>query len=354
MFAEAGFLFTVCQVGAEKVLKAELARDWPTFRFAFSRPGFVTFKLPAEMRLATDFDLRSTFARTYGFSLGKAQGQDAELLAGRVWELAGKLNPEQVHVWQRDTAIPGEDGFEPGPTSLSEEVARLIVAARPPARRPAREVVANQESRPGELVLDCVLVEPDEWWVGFHQATSVPTCWPGGVPPLQRDRHVISRAYWKITEALAWTRLPIKPGDHCAEIGSAPGGASQALLERGCSVLGIDPAEMDEELREQAQLTHVRKRATNVKRREFRKVKWLFADSNVAPKYTLDMVEAIVTHREVNVRGLILTLKLLDWELAEHIPEYAARVQSWGFERVATRQLAFNRREICLAARKPG
>ena len=37
---------------------------------------------------------------------------------------------------------------------------------------------------------------------------------------------------------------------------------------------------------------------------------------NVAPRYTLDAVEAIVTHPEVNIRGLLLTLKLPDWDLA--------------------------------------
>ena len=43
---------------------------------------------------------------------------------------------------------------------------------------------------------------------------------------------------------------------------------------------------------------------------------------NVPPDYTLDAVEAIVTHREVKIEGLLLTLKLLDWDLAERVPEY--------------------------------
>ena len=34
-------------------------------------------------------------------------------------------------------------------------------------------------------------------------------------------------------------------GARWAELGSAPGGASQALLQRGYHVLGIDPAAMD-------------------------------------------------------------------------------------------------------------
>jgi 23S rRNA (cytidine2498-2'-O)-methyltransferase len=167
---------------------------------------------------------------------------------------------------------------------------------------------------------------------------------------MKRDEEVISRAYWKMLEALTWSQLPVVRGDKCVEIGSAPGGASQALLRAGLHVTGIDPAEMDEELLEHPRFTHVKKRAGDMKRREFRGVRWLMADSNVVPDRTLAMVEDIVTHREVNVRGLLLTLKLPEWDLAEHIPEYVARVRSWGFRYVRTRQLAFNRQEICLAA----
>ena len=71
---------------------------------------------------------------------------------------------------------------------------------------------------------------------------------------------------------------------------------------------------------------------------------------NVAPQTTLDTVEAIISYREVSVRGLILTLKLLDWQMADELPECAKRVQSWGYNVVRMRQLQHNRQEICLAA----
>ena len=44
---------------------------------------------------------------------------------------------------------------------------------------------------------------------------------------------------------MAWSDLPLEPDDECVEIGCAPGGASQALLERGLFVTGIDPADVD-------------------------------------------------------------------------------------------------------------
>jgi 23S rRNA (cytidine2498-2'-O)-methyltransferase len=109
---------------------------------------------------------------------------------------------------------------------------------------------------------------------------------------------------------------------------------------------------MDEIVQDHPHFTHLRKRVADVKRREFRSVKWLFTDSNIAPKDSLDDVEAIVTHPDVRIRGLLLTLKLSDWDSFVALPEFVERVRSWGFREVTTRQLAFNRREICLAAKR--
>jgi 23S rRNA (cytidine2498-2'-O)-methyltransferase len=160
----------------------------------------------------------------------------------------------------------------------------------------------------------------------------------------------VSRAWLKMEEALRWSQLPIPPGARVAEIGSAPGGASQALLARGMIVTGIDPAEMAPAVLNHPHFTHIRRRSIQVQRREFRKTRWLTADMNVAPKYTLDAVESIVTHPMANIRGMLLTLKLPEWSLAQRVPEYLERIRRWGFNIVRARQLQYNRREICVAA----
>lgn len=345
------FLFVTCQVGAEKAVKNEVARRWPAFRFAYSRPGFLTFKLPGDHELPEDVDLGLVFGRTWGFSLGKVSGSEVESLAAAVWRLWGPRPVQRIHVWPRDAAEPGERGFEPGLTPLAFEAARALHDRCPQAASlPADASDLNHPARPGDHVLDCILVGPEEWWVGFHRARSVVSRWPGGLMPLQLPAHAVSRAYLKMQEALHWSQLPIPPQARCAEIGSAPGGSSQALLDRGYWVLGIDPAEMHPALLAHPRFTHIRRRALQVPRRQLRKVRWLMADLNVAPRYTLDTVEALVTHRQISIRGMILTLKLLQWDLAEQLPEYVERVRSWGYNVVRCRQLAHNRQEVCLAA----
>jgi 23S rRNA (cytidine2498-2'-O)-methyltransferase len=345
------FLFITCQVGAERAVKEEMARCWKDFRFAYSRPGFLTFKLPDKHRLADDFDLHSVFARAYGFSLGKIQGQDQAEMAREAWKLFGRRKAERIHVWPRDAADPGDHGYQPGITPQAIEVhAQLLEQCPRPKLLGPKAADPLQPARRGEHVFDCVLVEHDQWWIGFHRADQITTRWPGGMLALELPDCAVSRAWLKMEEALRWSQLPIPSGAHIAEIGSAPGGASQALLGRGLIVTGIDPAEMHADVLKDPHFTHLRRRSTQVPRREFRKIRWLTVDMNVAPNYTLDAVEAIVLHPQVSIRGMILTLKLPEWRIAAQVPGYIERIKSWGYNIVRARQLQHNRREICVAA----
>lgn len=339
------FAFVICQVGAESACKRELARQEPSWKPAFSRPGFLTFKLDSASPTAQE-PLASTFARTWGWSLERITGQDGIVMARRVAELAAALQPTALHVWQRDAALPGDHGFEPFETPLSREVGELIAShlAGQESVRPR----LNRIARSREVVLDVALVEPQEWWVGWHLVQTTAQRWPGGVPPQVRPAQVISRAYYKMAELLAWGRFPLRPGDLCLDLGGAPGGATQRLLEMGAKVLSVDPATMDAALMAERHVRHLRMRSREVPRRKLAGIRWLFADLNVAPKYTLDAVQDLVTSRHAHFYGVGLTLKLTDWELADHLDQYRQRVKEWGFDVVKSRQLAFNRQEFSL------
>jgi len=255
-----------------------------------------------------------------------------------------------LHVWSRDRLAPGDYSYEPGRTDDDRKLEEFLRGSAPDAFATLR---TQKPTRKGQLVLDVIVVEPNLWWVGFHRAGDLPTRRPGGLfDEIVMPYEAVSRAYLKMEEALRWSRMPVRQREHAVEIGCAPGGSCQALLLRGLAVTGIDPAEMHPAVLGHPRFTHIQKRGADVKRREFRNVKWLATDMNVAPQYTLDTVEAIVKHDEVDIEGLILTLKLLDWEQADHVEDYVARVQSWGYEHVHCRQLQHNRREFCLTARR--
>jgi 23S rRNA (cytidine2498-2'-O)-methyltransferase len=345
------FLFVIVQPGAERPLKNEIAREHPALRFAFSRPGFLTFRLPEGTR--DDFALRAVFARTSSYSVGKVSHADDAQAAREAWALVGGHLPEQplrhVHVWHRERPLPGDEGYDGSADELARAVGHSILEQRPER---IEAPLVNRVAARGELVLDCVLVERDEWWLGWHRAASPETRWPGGVPPIALPERLISRAYLKIVEALEWSELPVAAGDVCVEIGSAPGGACLALLERGLRVTGIDPAEMDPAVLAHPHFTHVRARAKDAKRGVFRDCRWLVMDANVAPNYTLDTLAGLLTEGGARPEGLVLTLKLTDPALAEDLPKIAERLRRYGYPRVRLRQLAFNRQEVCAVAQR--
>jgi 23S rRNA (cytidine2498-2'-O)-methyltransferase len=377
------FVFVTCQVGAEPALKREVAREWPGLRFAFSRPGFLTFKIAPEKKLPDNFGEKLVFARASGFCLGKVTGSTAEERADQVWKLFGDLPANRLHVWPRDRYSPGYRDYEPGMTAEAAEAERII-RERAPAKA-LRELpvsnfqfsIFNSESSDGAsaiggsqgmqghppcppllrggadarpLAADVILVDETEWWVGYHRVHSLVSSWPGGFCELPLPAGTVSRAWLKMQESLLWSGFDAHRGERCVEIGSAPGGASQYLLSQGFEVVGVDPAEMDPVVLADAHFRHIRKRSKEVPRAEFIGIDWLTCDVNLPPNYTLDTVKAIVSHPGVKFKGMLLTLKLVKWSLAQDIPKYLGRIRSWGFRYVRARQLHHNRQEICVAA----
>ncbi len=343
--SDATFAMICCACGAEQVVKESVAsQGW---RLAFSRPGFVTLKHdgPAELP-------HGVFVRTASHSIGSARGDDADQLIETMserlrGELGSTLRFDQLHVWPKDRVPIGRFGFEPGLDEVSRAVAEQVFSRI--AESWLRCDAPNRIAESGERVLDLVLVEPSYWFYGWHMASDWPSRWPGGVQPIQPRYEPISRAYYKAAEAITWSGFEMREGDLAIEIGSAPGGACGRLLELGMTVIGIDPANMDERIAKHPRFRHLRARAGDLPRKEFRGAKWLLVDSNVKPDKTLVTVENIVTHRLSQIQGLLITLKIGDYEHASLIDRWMARIESWGPSRVRVRQLARNKVEVCFA-----
>jgi len=318
---------------------------------AFSRPGFLTMKSEFGVPAWSPAIPENHFVRCSGHALGSVQGESADALIDEILQKYGSIGWKSIHVWQRDIAVPGWNGFEPGRSALAKLVAGQFTE-RLQASGDERSTRVNQIVDWNENVLDIVLIEPNYWWIGSHVADKIHRRWPGGVLMISPPEDLISRAYLKIAEAIAWSQLPMQRGDAIVEIGSSPGGACQYLLEQGFKVTGIDPAEMDAVVANHPSFEHIRARSLQVKRKLFGKFRWLVCDANVAPNYTLDTVEGIVTYPTTEVEGILLTIKLSEWSKATEVASHLERVRSWGYTQVIARQLSYNRREYCIAAWK--
>ena len=346
------FIFSTCHIGAESAFKKEVVRLFPGVRGAFARPGFVSFKTET---LLKDFLHHSVFARTVAASLGKVETDRAEFLVAEVWKIAAEhhIFVNRVHIFQRDPLPVGEKKFEPHIPPELVELHRNLVAQSPTAK--FLGVRANdifQPAQSGETILDIVQIEPNLFFIGTHsitEASPIHSRYSGGVVPIALPDNSVSRTYLKFHEGFLWSDLMLEKDDHCLDIGASPGGCSQFLLQRGVRVSGVDPGAIHPAVLNHPRFTHIRSRIKDVKHSLFRDVQWITADMNVAPNYTLDVLEEAI-RQTVSVRGLLFTLKLLRWELADKLPMWLDRIRTWGFSDIRTKQLVFNRQEVMVAA----
>ncbi|MDR0521065.1 MAG: hypothetical protein LBH00_04325 [Planctomycetaceae bacterium] len=365
------FIFSTCQIGAETAFKKEIARSFPDMRPAFARPGFVSFKCGGDVpddRRCSSLLRSSVFARCAAVSMGKIESADFDRIAAEVWRLTAenRLFVNRVHVFCRDPFPPDKRDFEPHIPPELIDLHRSIIAKCPQKKflgTGADDLFHPAEN--GETVLDVAVAEPELIFAGYHDVPAgnvsedcpVHCRYSGGIIPLTLPPDAVSRAWLKFSEGLRWSGFSVQKGDRVLDIGASPGGCSQFLLSLGAEVIGIDPGETAPAVRNQPGFQHIRSKVRGVKHSVFQNVRYMTADMNVAPNYTLDVLEEIVTKNNGSIRGMLFTLKLIHWELADQLPKMLERIRHWkngshsGFADVRCRQLVFNRQEVMVAAR---
>lgn len=340
------FAWVTHHVASTRWLKAELAQRAPHLTFAFARPGLTTFRLDGGGAAAPELVVPSSFARAFGLSLGRGQRPDEVMALLAPYTGA----PLRLHVFERDVDVPADEQDRALAGTRAAAVEAALRAAAPTAFLP------EARARPGDLVVDVVAPHasaPDEpYLVGVHRHDDHHGPWPGGVAYFAPPPEAPSRAYSKIEEALRWADLEPAPGEIAVEIGSAPGGATLALLQRGLTVYGVDPGEMHPVTRDFVgphgnRLVHLHKPAAEVARGELpRQYQWLALDVNLAPMVALRYVERFVALAHGGLRGAVLTLKLNDDGIFEALPRLLERVRKLGAPRLRTTQLPSHRSEV--------
>jgi 23S rRNA (cytidine2498-2'-O)-methyltransferase len=320
----------------------------------------VTFKCSRPEGLPSGFKLRSVFARCWGFSVGPQKSLTQAALA--IQDLYAKLPLQQtpatvgLDVWERDLFTVGEEpkNFVTGKRALEWRTTLISIIQAHGLAEPSPD---------SEWIVDFCGIDAEnpEFWLGYHLRKSRPQALgPGGTIEVAMPADSPSRAFIKLEQALAHSGAQPLAGQCALEIGSAPGGASYALLLRGLEVIGVDPAEMSPMILERPGFTHVQKTVTLIQANDLhRPVEWLVLDINAKPKITLGLIEQLLARapsRFVALKGMILTLKMNDWKLARFVPEWLDKVKTlatpFGLAQISAQQLAANRQEICVVARK--
>lgn len=348
------FVFTVCQLDVERDLKREIGAKVPSLRAAFQRPGLVTWK-SAGGELPLDYVLPSVLARAYGLSFGRAGNLEE---ACRVVDSIAPGERAHLHVFPRDTVIPGEcDETKRAPGLDDCDAFRDALASNLGGRAFEARLPAE-----GELVVDIIRSQgrdaDEPMIVGAHRHHAGHSPRPGGRLDVVLPPTAPSRAYLKALDGFDFAGEPFVPGRVAVEIGSAPGGAVFAMLERGMRVVGVDPGAMDARVlamrdADPSCFTHLSMPVGAVREDLLpAQVDYLLLDANLAPQVAFRSALRLAAMRKKTLRALIFTLKMNDWHYLANLDGFTERARELGFDDIRARQLGTNRKEVCFVARR--
>lgn len=319
---DADFLFALCNPGSERAIKTEVATMGLPWKSSYQRRGFISFKLEEGIQ-SDSLTQEIACARRICRSIGKfsSRAEAASVLEG---EGVNLVHHARYHLKKME----GMQDGHPGPQL-------------------------------GDLVGTVVQLGESEFWAGIHLHAEGLSPDPAGDGGFELPEDAPSRAWLKLEEAVRFWGLEFSPCEVAIELGSSPGGVAHALLNRGVSVIGVDPAKMADiiteksvecraELNTQSGFYHCRKPAALVGKSDLGEgLTWFLSDMNQNPEVTLKECERIVG-MTTSIRGVLITLKLSEMEAVEHKGEWIQSLHLLGFTTVRLQQLSVNHREISL------
>jgi 23S rRNA (cytidine2498-2'-O)-methyltransferase len=327
MTEKAEFIFALTNPGTERALKLEAEMLGLGWRLSYQRRGFVTFKSDGKFTLESlEFELAC--ARRLCLSLGKSTTrQEAVRMLGEVAVV------HHAKFYERKM----------------QGVASDVTAVRP---------------RDGQLIGTVVELGEEEFWAGIHLHSRWLSPDPAGDAGIVMSERSPSRAWLKLEEAVRFFDLEITPRDIVVELGCAPGGVVLALLDRGISVIGVDPAKMadvvmqsaisnrDDGKAGQAWFYHCRKPAALVSKKDLGQgVTWYMSDMNQSPEVVLKEC-ARFCKMSPSIRGALMTLKLTDPLQVAEKAKWFAELRAMGFRTIHLQQLSVHHKELALLALK--
>ena len=97
-------------------------------------------------------------------------------------------------------------------------------------------------------VVVSILCTPSQGYVGISTSEENLSSWTGGEHHFAQTPEQISRAEFKLLEALNVFDLSLPAQGTALDLGAAPGGWTRILLEAGLNVIAVDPARLDSRL----------------------------------------------------------------------------------------------------------
>lgn len=204
-------------------------------------------------------------------------------------------------------------------------------------------------ARAGRAQVLSICATPKGIVVGSNRQANALTDWPGGRVRLARDDGQISRAEFKLEEALAVFGLELPADGESADLGASPGGWTRILRRRGLSVWAVDPADVDPRVAADPGVRHARTTAGRFLAETDRSFDLVVNDMRMTAARSCEVM--LDAAKRLKPDGLgIMTLKLSPRDPLATVRASLAILRR-GYEVLHARQLYHNRNEVTVILR---
>ncbi|HZH02183.1 MAG TPA: 23S rRNA (cytidine(2498)-2'-O)-methyltransferase RlmM, partial [Myxococcaceae bacterium] len=295
---------------------------------------------PALLDAEPKAELQPAFGRAGFWVLAVIDGPRGTSEPARAAELLRRYargRPIHVQAW-----VPDAAAYQ-GLTADVEAWGAQVTAALPAAERLTQ---AREARERGATLGQLCLLSPTLAVVGTVSAREAVSLAPGGRQRMRRGPDAPSRAAMKLDEALETLGVGPDKGDLCVDLGAAPGGWTQRLLERGAKVVAVDPGPLRRDLAAHPKVQHFKESAFHYTPEA--PADWLFCDMAWRP---LEVAQLLAKWaRSGWADALCANFKLPMKDKNPLLFRVRATLADAGWRRLAIRQLYHDRDEVTVTA----
>ena len=221
----------------------------------------------------------------------------------------------------------------------------------------AEETGAVESIKKPQVVVS-LLCTMEKAYLGISLTTDNLSDWPGGARHFAHLPEQISRAEFKLLEALEVFGVTLPSQGLALDLGAAPGGWTRILLEAGMQVVAVDPAKLDARLSRQPHLEHYRGYAEDYLEEAIKRHRKFNVITNDMRMDAREAARLLVQASACLLNdGFIISVLKLPHETSEIDPlknlYEALRLLQRHFAIVQARQLFHNRQEVTVLTARP-
>lgn len=221
----------------------------------------------------------------------------------------------------------------------------------------AEETGAVEDMKKPQVVVS-ILGTSQRAYAGISTAEENLSNWPGGARHFAQTSEQISRAEFKLLEAIEIFRVHLPSEGQALDLGAAPGGWTRLLLDKGLSVVAVDPAQLDTRLAGRRHLEHYRGYAEDYLATASKKNRHFDIIANDMRMDARDAARLLARAAQcLRKEGVLISVLKLPHATQTIDPlatlREALRILSQHYSIVQPRQLFHNRQEVTVVAAYP-